>query len=107
MYRIRKKIIANQWNILLNLHWIYNRFVRVYLPKAEGKKEYFFLIISKYYNMYNCYLGSSQKVGAEHTLQLLALKIKFSFSLISNFVFTESFSPFETRNDAFYYKNVV
>ena len=32
---------------------------------------------------------------------------KISFSLTSNFVFTESFSSLETGNDAFYYKNVV
>ena len=31
---------------------------------------------------------------------------KVSFSFISNFVFTESISSFETRKDAFYYKKV-
>ena len=56
---------------------------------------------------YFSFLGNSQKVGTEHTPQLLALKKKISFSLISNFVFTESFSSFDTRNDAVYYKNVA
>ena len=52
--------------------------------------------------------GQFSKGGYRIHIRTFSLKNKkISFSLISNFVFTESFSSYETRNDAFYYKNVV
>ena len=57
---------------------------------------------------WKCILGQFSKGGYRTHITTFSLKNKkISFSLISNFVYTESFSSFETRNDAFYYENVA
>ena len=56
----------------------------------------------------NLIYGQFSKGGYKTHITNCSLKNKKkSFSLMSNFVSTESFSSFETGNDAFYYKNVV